>query len=249
MALHHPKTFKESLKILEADIQHANDVASWYPKESDGVHFQMRLAYSPVAPFLLCFFRWTDCSLAGALGLLHILIYKVHMNGSTTMAVHEKRASLRQFYGYIYPSLQQLQGGLSDAEIASQRLACQLRYKQGAAVPSAIPERERKLQREIERECGICLEDKQKVALPSCGHVMCVKCFRDWQSRSASCPFCRRTVGRVASEDLWVLVESSDTLDPSLLQRIALRRLLLYLDKLPVVLADNFFAVYDVRYC
>lgn len=37
----------------------------------------MRLSYVPAAHFLLFLVQWTDCSLAGALGLLHILIYKV----------------------------------------------------------------------------------------------------------------------------------------------------------------------------
>lgn len=37
----------------------------------------MRLSYSSAAQFLLFFVQWTDCHLAGALGLLKILIYKV----------------------------------------------------------------------------------------------------------------------------------------------------------------------------
>ena len=37
----------------------------------------MRLSYSPVAHLFLFLVQWTDCSLAGALGLLRILIYKV----------------------------------------------------------------------------------------------------------------------------------------------------------------------------
>jgi hypothetical protein len=35
------------------------------------------MSYSPAAQFLLFLVQWTDCSLAGALGLLRILIYKV----------------------------------------------------------------------------------------------------------------------------------------------------------------------------
>jgi hypothetical protein len=37
----------------------------------------MRMSYSPAAHFFLFLVQWTDCSLAGALGLLRILIYKV----------------------------------------------------------------------------------------------------------------------------------------------------------------------------
>jgi hypothetical protein len=51
--------------------------ASEFPRDHDGACLQMRLSYSPAAHFLLFLVRWTDCSLAGALGLLRILIYKV----------------------------------------------------------------------------------------------------------------------------------------------------------------------------
>jgi hypothetical protein len=37
----------------------------------------MRMAYCPAAHFFLFLVQWTDCNLAGALGLLRILIYKV----------------------------------------------------------------------------------------------------------------------------------------------------------------------------
>lgn len=53
--------------------------ASDYPSETDGARFQMRLSYSPAAQFLLFMFKWTDCHLAGALGLLRVLVYKVHL--------------------------------------------------------------------------------------------------------------------------------------------------------------------------
>lgn len=51
--------------------------ASDYPREYDGACLQMRLSYSPVAHFFLFLVQWTDCHLAGALGFLRILIYKV----------------------------------------------------------------------------------------------------------------------------------------------------------------------------
>lgn len=38
----------------------------------------MRLSYSPAAHLFLFLVQWTDCHLAGALGLLRILIYKVN---------------------------------------------------------------------------------------------------------------------------------------------------------------------------
>lgn len=51
--------------------------ASDYPREYGGGCLQMRLSYSPCAHIFLFLVQWTDCHLAGALGLLRILIYKV----------------------------------------------------------------------------------------------------------------------------------------------------------------------------
>lgn len=51
--------------------------ASDFPREYDGACLQMRMSYSPAAHLFLFLVQWTDCNLAGALGLLRILIYKV----------------------------------------------------------------------------------------------------------------------------------------------------------------------------
>jgi len=51
--------------------------ASEFPRDYDGACLQMRLSYSPAAHIFVFLVQWTDCSLAGALGLLRILIYKV----------------------------------------------------------------------------------------------------------------------------------------------------------------------------
>jgi hypothetical protein len=108
------KSFKESLKTLEADIQHANTLASELPRDYDGACLQMRLSYVPAAHFLLFLVQWTDCSLAGALGLLHILIYKVYMDGTTTMSTYERKASFHEFYGMF------VNGGSASLEISVQ---------------------------------------------------------------------------------------------------------------------------------
>lgn len=104
--------------------------ASDYPREYDGACLQMRMSYSPAAHLFLFLVQWTDCNLAGALGLLRILIYKVeactfwwllfvwvrfqswmsviiafclllqvYVDGTTTMSTHERKASIRDFYG------------------------------------------------------------------------------------------------------------------------------------------------------
>eukprot|EP00475_Leptophrys_vorax_P010637 TRINITY_DN17226_c0_g1_i1.p1 TRINITY_DN17226_c0_g1~~TRINITY_DN17226_c0_g1_i1.p1 ORF type:complete len:316 (+),score=2.28 TRINITY_DN17226_c0_g1_i1:476-1423(+) len=115
-------TFKESLKALEADVQHANTLmAGDMLRDYDGAYLQMRLGFSPLAPLLLFLVRWTDCSLAGALGLLRVLVFKVHKNGRSTAASHERKASLSEFYGFLFPSLLQLQPALPEPNKPKQK--------------------------------------------------------------------------------------------------------------------------------
>ncbi|CAN1231908.1 E3 ubiquitin-protein ligase AIRP2 [Linum grandiflorum] len=182
-------SFKDSLKALEADIQHANTLALDYPRENDGARMQMRLSYSPAAQFFMFLVQWTDCHLAGAFGLLRILIYMTYDDGKTTMSVYERRASLKEFYGVIFPSLLQLQRGITELEDRKQIEVCSSKYTR-----DELHERRGEMSRidaEREEECGICMEMNPKFVLPDCNHSMCLKCFRDWRGRSESCPFCR----------------------------------------------------------
>ncbi|KAI3439954.1 RING-type domain-containing protein [Psidium guajava] len=236
------KSFKDSVKVLEADIQHANTVASDFPRDCDGACLQMRLSYSAAAHLFLFLVQWTDCHLAGALGFLRILIYKVHVDGTATMSVHERKASIREFYAVIYPSLMQLQRGITDAEEKMQKAVCMERY-------CKREEEEHKqhsdVDNEREDECGICMELNSKIVLPNCNHAMCLKCYRDWRMRSQSCPFCRDSLKRVDSCDLWVLTDTRDIVDMQMVTRENLRRLFMYIDKLPVIIPDNLFDTYD----
>ncbi|MBA0870708.1 hypothetical protein Goshw_016314 [Gossypium schwendimanii] len=176
------KSFKDSLKVLEADIQHANTLASDFPREYDGACLQMRMSYSPAAHLFLFLVQWTDFHLAGALGLLRVLIYKVYVDGTTTMSTHERKASIREFYTVIYPSLLQLQSGVTDSEDKQQKAACVERYRRRE-------DEEYKQLTDIdferEEECGICMETNSKMLLPNCNHTMCLKCYREWYSSSA----------------------------------------------------------------
>ncbi|GER27182.1 RING/U-box superfamily protein [Striga asiatica] len=201
------KSFKDSLKVLEADIQHANTLASEFSQEYDGACLQMRISYSPAAHFFLFLVQWTDCHLAGALGLLRILIYKVYVDGTTTMSTHERKASIREFYAVsllllshllqslpfvpfvlslfcvsltiavIYPSLMQLERGVTDSEDKKQKAVCLERYRRR-------DEEEHRQCSEVdmerEEECGICMEMNSKTVLPNCNHAMCLKCYREW---------------------------------------------------------------------
>ncbi|KAG8482161.1 hypothetical protein CXB51_026799 [Gossypium anomalum] len=195
------KSFKDSLKVLEADIQHANTLASDFPREYDGACLQMRMSYSPAAHLFLFLVQWTDFHLAGALGLLRILIYK---------------------------------SGVTDSEDKQQKAACVERYRRRE-------DEEYKQLTDIdferEEECGICMETNSKMLLPNCNHTM--------RSRSQSCPFCRDSLKRVNSGDLWVYTDSRDIIDMATVTRENLRRLFMYIDKLPLIIPDTIFDTYD----
>ncbi|CAI9087486.1 OLC1v1021563C3 [Oldenlandia corymbosa var. corymbosa] len=216
--------------------------ASEFPRDYDGACLQMRMSYSPAAHLFLFLVQWTDCHLAGALGLLRILIYKVYVDGTTTMSTHERKASIREFYAVIYPSLMQLQSGVTESENRKQKAICSERYKRKDDEDS---NQFSDLDFEREEECGICMENMSKIVLPNCNHSLCLKCYRDWRSRSQSCPFCRDSLKRVNSGDLWVLMDSKDAADMATVTRENLRRIFMYIDKLPLIVPDNLFDAYD----
>ncbi|XP_057548449.1 E3 ubiquitin-protein ligase AIRP2 [Amaranthus tricolor] len=226
------KSFRESVKSLEADIQHANTLASGYRRQPDGACFQMRLSYSPAAHLVLFFVQWTDCYLAGALGLLRILIYMTYADGRTTMSVHEKKASIRQFYGVIFPSLLQLQAGITERDDQKQKEVCALKYrKKDEHDKYKLME----LEKEIDEECGICMEINDMLVLPYCNHSLCSKCYKDWSACSQSCPFCRDSLKGVKPGDLWIYTDEHDIVDLSVIMSDNMNRLFLYFDKLPLM--------------
>ncbi|CAN1231888.1 E3 ubiquitin-protein ligase AIRP2 [Linum grandiflorum] len=238
-------SFKDSLKALEADIQHANTLVGCraldYPRENDGARMQMRLSYSPAAQFFMFLVQWTDCHLAGAFGLLRILIYMTYDDGKTTMSVYERRASLKEFYGVIFPSLLQLQRGITELEDRKQIEVCSSKYTR-----DELHERRGEMSRidaEREEECGICMEMNPKFVLPDCNHSMCLKCFRDWRGRSESCPFCRDSLKRTNSGDLWIYTDSSEIVDLPFISRENCRRLFMYIDKLPLIVPDHLYSM------
>jgi len=141
---------------------------------------------------------------------------QVYVDGTTTMSTHERKASIREFYGIsyfflkkkfnmlvcillcvdswyteilyrsavIYPSLLQLEKGVTDAEDKKQKVVCMERYRRRE-------DEEHKqfsdIDFEREEECGICMEMNSKIVLPNCNHVMCLKCYHEWYSLSLSC--------------------------------------------------------------
>ncbi|KAL5552696.1 hypothetical protein UlMin_040097 [Ulmus minor] len=240
--------FRESIKALEADIQHANSLAASLPRDCGGDYIQMRLSYSPLAPLFLYLIEWMDYSctdtLPSYLGLLHVLVYKAYVDGIPSISSDDRKATLREFYAVIYPSLGQLEGEIAELEDCNRR-------NQGLeALSRRGEEYQRKVyDKEIDRddECGICMENGTKMVLPNCGHSMCICCFHDWNARAESCPFCRGSLKRVSSTDLWVLTGNNDVIDAVSLAKENLRRFYLYIEKLPlaVQLPDTHVIICD----
>ncbi|CAA6668262.1 unnamed protein product [Spirodela intermedia] len=231
--LAHPLSLRESLQAVEADIQHANSL-SW------GACLQMRLAFTPFATVYLFLLEWLDCacsySLPSYLGLLHVLVTKVYVEGKTKVSSYERQATLQEFYGTLYPSLQQLESS-SSAELAEAEGWCRKGWRRAMAPP---PDKDA----ERENECGICMEPCTKMVLPNCNHAMCINCYHDWNTRSQSCPFCRGSLRRITSRDLWVLTGDGDVVDAETLAEDDLRRFHRYVDRLPLAIPDTLFLVY-----
>ncbi|GLJ47313.1 hypothetical protein SUGI_0999030 [Cryptomeria japonica] len=92
-------TFMGGVVVFRKFMHRHEDKRSWallqivrafeFPREYDGACLQMRLSYSPTTHLFLFLVQWIDYSLAGALGRLRILIYKVYVDGTTTMSTHE----------------------------------------------------------------------------------------------------------------------------------------------------------------
>uniref|UniRef100_A0A453ASY7 RING-type domain-containing protein n=1 Tax=Aegilops tauschii subsp. strangulata TaxID=200361 RepID=A0A453ASY7_AEGTS len=78
-------------------------------------------------------------------------------------------------------------------------------------------------------------------------HSYCSKCGVPpcRRSRSQSCPFCRDSLKRVNSADLWIYTDNRDIVDMATVRRENLRRLFMYIDKLPTVIPESVFEVYD----
>jgi len=221
------RKFQESVKALLADIDHANTLASEFLRDYDGSVIQMRMAYSGIADFLL---QWTDCRLASALGLLKIMIYKVYADDGTadSLPAWEREANIREFYGVIFPSLLQLPSGITELDDKKQRRLCVDKFRGRDADFSQVD-----LEREL--ECGICLEVNAKIVLPDCTHSLCLMCFEHWNAKSKSCPFCRACLQKVKPSSLWVYTDDRDVVDMDALTRENIRRLFLYINKLPLV--------------
>ncbi|KAJ3708162.1 hypothetical protein LUZ61_011867 [Rhynchospora tenuis] len=241
-------SIRGSLKALEADINHANTLADSIQRAYGGPCVQMRLSYSPFAPLFLYLMQWMDCSscsysLPSYLGLLHILVYQVRVDADSSISTYERRASIKEFYAVIYPSLQQLEESLTDKDMKEKTRSKDI---VGRKRTDEWKKQQQLSDKDLEREdeCGICMEICTKMVLPNCNHAMCINCYRDWYTRSQSCPFCRGSLKRVRSRDLWVLTGDGDVIDTVTLEKENVRHFHSYIDNLPLMIPDNLFLVY-----
>uniref|UniRef100_A0A1D1Z7E6 RING finger protein 141 n=1 Tax=Anthurium amnicola TaxID=1678845 RepID=A0A1D1Z7E6_9ARAE len=176
-----PSSCRKSLKAIEADIHHANSLAAAVQRAYGGACLQMSLSLSPFATVYLFLMQWLDCTCAyplpSYLGLLHVLVYKVYVDGKTKVTSYERQATLREFYGVIYPSLQQLESNMTDMDDTKEWNRCRDIFSK-----KVNQEWNKLSDKELEREneCGICMESCTKMVLPDCNHAMCINCYHDW---------------------------------------------------------------------
>ena len=82
----------------------------------------------------------------------------------------------------IFPSLLQLQRGITDVEDKKQKAVCMERYtKKDEDERGSLSD----IDVEREEECGICMEMNSKVVLPNCTHAMCLRCYQDWYAHDS----------------------------------------------------------------
>uniref|UniRef100_A0A7N2MVF3 Uncharacterized protein n=1 Tax=Quercus lobata TaxID=97700 RepID=A0A7N2MVF3_QUELO len=84
---------------------------------------------------------------------------------------------------------------------------------------------------------------------------MCINCYHDCykfpffsicygSTRSESCPFCRGTLKRVKSGDLWVLTCSSNVVGTQTMLKEDMLRFYLHINGLPKDIPDALFLMY-----
>ncbi|XP_010682386.2 E3 ubiquitin-protein ligase AIRP2 [Beta vulgaris subsp. vulgaris] len=226
-------SYNDLLKELEADIQHANALVASIPKPKGGGSLHMKLVYNQFSPMLFLLLQWLDgscsCFFPHYFNIFHILIYEVYPDGRTRKSMQGSKATVRDFYAIILPSLRRLYNDLVEQE-SSNTLTKRSDEKEKLIGHGRL---QSTFDQEREEECGICLVPTTKMVLPGCCHAMCINCYRNWNTRSESCPFCRRGLRRVKSEDLWVLTSESEVIDTETVSREELSRFYLYIQSLP----------------
>ncbi|KAL0904196.1 hypothetical protein M5K25_026272 [Dendrobium thyrsiflorum] len=167
---------------LQSPIYRSQRRASEF-QNKDGAYLQMMMSYSPAAKHFLCIAKWADCSLgvalglAGAFGLLRVLICESRVDGRGAKSKCVKKASIKEFYSVIFPSLIQMQKGITVMEDYNRMTLC---IERGRKIADAERRQFSELDIERDEECGICMELNGKIVIPNCCHAMCFKCYSNW---------------------------------------------------------------------
>ncbi|KAG8652641.1 E3 ubiquitin-protein ligase AIRP2 isoform X2 [Manihot esculenta] len=219
-------------------------MCSSIPRGKSGTCVQMKLVYNHLAPICLLLLQLMNCSctclLSSYLNLFHIVLYQVCSDGKPKVSSCRRKATIREFYAVILPSLQYLHGDPMELAMTQAEDCMEV------VVKKRLEGRRKFLDMDLEREdeCGICLEPCTKMVVPNCCHSMCINCYHDWNTRSESCPFCRGSLKRVNSGDLWVLTCNKDVIDTETVLREDILRFYLYINSLPKDIPDALFLVY-----
>ncbi|XP_052174705.1 E3 ubiquitin-protein ligase AIRP2-like isoform X3 [Diospyros lotus] len=167
-------SYPDSIQILEADIQHANTLAASIPRAKDGTFLQMKLLYNPSVHVLRFLLQWMDlscsCLLPSYLNLFYVVVYKVSPDWKPIISSHARKATIREFYTLVLPSLQRLSNNIADVNQDDDLMT----------TARTSSEEKRDLDFDRDEECGICLEPCTQMVLPNCCHAMCINCYRDW---------------------------------------------------------------------
>nr|XP_043616541.1 E3 ubiquitin-protein ligase AIRP2-like [Erigeron canadensis] len=239
-------SYMDSLKLLEFDIHFANMLAASIPTDKGGAYLRMELGYSDMAYFLSLLLQWINspcsCLFQTCLSFCYVVVHKVLPDERLKLTSLGRKASVKEFYDVILPSLKRLRTNPLELDIDEDDIQA------FGSNPVKKIERHTKVSdpdMEREDECGICLEPCTKMVLPNCCHAMCINCYHDWNMRSVSCPFCRGSLKRVNSEDLWVLPCTEDVVDQKTLSLEDKKRFYNYINRLPKDIPDAVFLVYN----
>ncbi|KAI3995927.1 hypothetical protein MKX01_017124 [Papaver californicum] len=164
-------SYGDSLKVLEADFVIWADRAAAISRAKDEAYLQMKLAYGHIAPLYLFLLQWMDytctCLLPRYLSLpythiqgLLLLIECVYPDGRMNVSFSGRTASVMEFYAVVLPSLEQLQGNLTELDA------------------STIMEKGRSIDIREKLNVGFCMEPCAKMVFPNYCHSMCINCYQ-----------------------------------------------------------------------
>uniref|UniRef100_A0A6N2MEZ1 RING-type domain-containing protein n=1 Tax=Salix viminalis TaxID=40686 RepID=A0A6N2MEZ1_SALVM len=238
-------SYKDSLKIIEADIQHANLLAASIPRAKSGSCLQMKLVSNHLAPVFLFLFQWMDCSCTSVFRYAQTGSRRsLHADGKQLLGnsmIYPLKSDRLKIAAVILPSLQRLHGDTVEPDATQEE-----GHRLEMIVKNRLEDRRKLSDVDLlrEDECGICLEPCTKMVAPSCCHAMCINCYHEWNTRSESCPFCRGSLKRVNSEDLWVLTCIGDVVDTKTVLKEDILRFYLFINNLPKDIPDDIFLMY-----